>query len=118
MLYVFLLRISPERRLKNITWKASLGRLKKKVVATSISDQSKTSLRPKIRRFYDVSVSVGWEGNTICPVHIERPGSASKKEVPCMKTANKQNPFKQNPLPTEKNSTCKHLNLWSVTNFP
>ena len=30
-----------------------------KKVTTSISDQSKTFLRPKLRRFYDVFVSAG-----------------------------------------------------------
>ena len=38
----------------------------KKVVATSISDQSKTSLRPKIRRFYDVFVPAG-----VVPIEID-----------------------------------------------
>ena len=37
--------MSPRRRLEDFL---------EKVVATSISDQSKTSLRPKLRRFYDV----------------------------------------------------------------
>ena len=42
------LRSSPGRRLDDIL---------KMVVATSISDQSKTSLRPKLRHFYDVFVT-------------------------------------------------------------
>ena len=37
--------MSPGRRLDNVL---------KKVVSTSISDQSRTYLRPKLRRFYDV----------------------------------------------------------------
>ena len=60
------LRTSPGRRLEDVSLKISWGRLledvsrkspglKKKVVATSISDQYKTSLRPKLRLFYDVS---------------------------------------------------------------
>ena len=42
------------RGLMDVFYKTSLRRLKKKVVATSISDQHKTSPRPKIRRFMDV----------------------------------------------------------------
>ena len=57
-----ILRTSPGKRLEDVSWKMSRGRLLedvlttslKKVVATSISDQSRTSLRPKLRRFYDV----------------------------------------------------------------
>ena len=45
-----ILRTSPERRLEVVSWKTSWRPLKKK----SISDQSKTSLRPKLRRFYGV----------------------------------------------------------------
>ena len=41
---------SPGRRLDDVL---------KKVVATSISDQSKTSSRLKIRRFYDAFVPAG-----------------------------------------------------------
>ena len=38
----------------------------KKVVATSISNQTKTSLRPKLRRFYDVfATSLRWLGKSI-----------------------------------------------------
>ena len=64
-------RTSLGRCLEDVSWKTSWGRfledvlrtfpgrrpedvLKKKVVATSISDQSRTYLRPKLRRFYDV----------------------------------------------------------------
>ena len=63
-------RTSPGRCLEHVSWKMSWGRLVedvlrtfpgrrpddvlKKVVATSISDQSRTSLRPKLRRFYEV----------------------------------------------------------------
>ena len=50
------------RRLEDMSWKTSSGRPLEdvlttseiKVVATSISDQSKTSLRPEIRCSYDV----------------------------------------------------------------
>ena len=45
------------RRLKEVLRKSPGRRhddVLKKVVATSISDQSKTSLRSKLRRFYDV----------------------------------------------------------------
>ena len=54
-----ILRTSPGICLEDVSWKTPGGRLKKRVVATSISDQSRTSLRPKLRRFYDVSVSAG-----------------------------------------------------------
>ena len=60
---------SPGKGLEDVFWKASSGRLLedvlttslKKVVANSTSDISKTSLRPKIRRFYDVFVSADIE---------------------------------------------------------
>ena len=42
---------SPGRRFKEVS---CLDDVLEKVVATSISDQSKTSLRPKLRRSYDV----------------------------------------------------------------
>ena len=44
------MRTFPARRLEDVSWKTPL----KKVVATSILDQSRTSLRPKLRRFQDV----------------------------------------------------------------
>ena len=57
-----ILRTSPGKRLEDVSWRMSSGRLLEdvlttsleKVVATSISDKSRTSLRPKLRRFYDV----------------------------------------------------------------
>ena len=68
---------SAGKGLEDVSWKASSGRLPedvirssrrrrlddvfKKVVANSTSDISKTSLRPKIRRFYDVFVSADIE---------------------------------------------------------
>ena len=64
------LRTFPGRGLEDVSWKTSSGRLledvlktspgrrlndaSKKVVATFISNQSKTTLRPNLRRFYDV----------------------------------------------------------------
>ena len=42
------------RFLEDVSWKTPDDVLKKKIVATSISDQSRTSLRPKLKRFYDV----------------------------------------------------------------
>ena len=53
---------APGKRPEDVSWKTSWGRLLedvlttslKKIVTTSISDQSKMSLRPKLRCFYDV----------------------------------------------------------------
>ena len=59
--------MSPGRRLQDVSRKASSRRRQedvlttsyKKAVMTSTSDQSKTPLTPKIRRFYDVFVLAG-----------------------------------------------------------
>ena len=63
--------MSPGRYLEDVSWETSLGQFLedvlatsyKKVLATSISGESKTSLRPKIRRLYNgFATSLCWLG--------------------------------------------------------